>query len=455
MTSKQPFRFHTLPQLCVAGGTAAGELELDIPLLLAKGMEEILVKLRGSVHTEIRGKSGTMQETSQLVQLSISLWKRGTAHTASEPHTTRIPFEFALPSTLPPSFDFMGMDTKAVIRYFIELVGVRPGTFRMNKKCIFPLAVVPSDPHGAELHSALQFGWDGPWTTVRREGQVRKALWGEYAKAEVELTLPTIDQFPLFTPIPYSMKVITFSKTMRRTDACRDKAIFPAPPLHPREIEFFLRRSTNICAQAWEVSSGERVHCLGSMCDRNSAVHVSNAEKVWIALSDDPEKGMWKQEATFSHAIELKCSPTFRMDTITNEYSLHAEVSFGGLSNKVAINIPIVIISSMASSADLDFEAPPLPSPEYSRRIDRFRSRPLNRTAQAWSSQANTASFSHSFSAHLTRHASMPPPSYPREPSQSSSSGTSGARSPALDLPPSYWSSNPSTWDCQSAASQS
>lgn len=47
----------------------------------------------------------------------------------------------------------------------------------------------------------------------------------------VQLILPTLDEFPIFTPIPVSINIETTSKTMRREDTPENEPIFPAPPL--------------------------------------------------------------------------------------------------------------------------------------------------------------------------------------------------------------------------------
>lgn len=130
-----------------------------------------------------------MQETTHPAQHSVSVWKRGATYPSLGSGPCTFSFEFALPPDLPSSFDFTGMDTKAVVRYFIEVVCVRASMFRLNKKVIYPLAIIPSHPHGAELHSALQFHWDGDWSTIRRASQVRKGLWGNFANATVEVSI--------------------------------------------------------------------------------------------------------------------------------------------------------------------------------------------------------------------------------------------------------------------------
>ena len=131
-----------------------------------------------------RDKS-TYTETIRLVREDANLWTRGdNLYPAAGSDTLRVPFSFSLPPQLPPSFQFRRMGESGTIRYSLTAVGVRKGFLNLNKKHCQPLAVLPRDQLGAQIKSESA---THTWKPFSKEELMRRGLWGDYAKATVEV----------------------------------------------------------------------------------------------------------------------------------------------------------------------------------------------------------------------------------------------------------------------------
>ncbi len=101
----------------------------------------------------------------------------------------RIPFNFTLPSVLLPSCDYGGSGSKvARVRYFIEVVGKRPGIWRFNERLVTAFPVLPPSNQGAQLREVLQGAWQGPWRTIVEDKVIRRGIWGEYSRVHVSVS---------------------------------------------------------------------------------------------------------------------------------------------------------------------------------------------------------------------------------------------------------------------------
>ncbi|PCH35020.1 hypothetical protein WOLCODRAFT_165964 [Wolfiporia cocos MD-104 SS10] len=332
-------------KVCVAGGVVQGIVELNLRQLQEEQVEEVHVKLRGFAQTSIMRRDQTDRENIDLVRFNTSIWSRGAAYPRPGSHFLTVPFQLSLPPDLPPSFSHHHVAGDATVRYYIEAVGVRPGAFRLNKRIDHPLAVVPSDPKGCRIKTELQGGWQGPWNTVSQVKRIRKGIWGGYADVKMEVVYPMIPIYPLFTNIPFSISIFTTSKSMKRTDSKH----WPRPPRAAKEIDFELRRKVYVRAGRWDQYSSERVGSLGGMgdCLEHTDLHIEAPERQWSPAADDKSMGRWKQDATFTSSFQLKCPPTFKFATMSNEYHLHVRVDFGGLFNSLAVDIPMTIASGI------------------------------------------------------------------------------------------------------------
>lgn len=140
--------------------------------------------------SSINRNNTTVTQRIVLVQENLSLWTRGTVYPTPGSHTICVPFTFSLPSGIPPAFSSVSFGKHAGIQYFLEVVGVRSGLLKANRRVVRPLAVLPAGRAGIALRSRLQAGWTGRWKTVIHEdSKVRKGIWGDYAKVKMEVRL--------------------------------------------------------------------------------------------------------------------------------------------------------------------------------------------------------------------------------------------------------------------------
>ncbi|KAI0345946.1 hypothetical protein BDW22DRAFT_1353585 [Trametopsis cervina] len=381
MSADEPVRLLFDPSLKVAGQRIEGAVEVYWPGVIEKKIEELVVKLRGTILTSVQstvsydGRTQNPTETQEitLIQEDVTVWHRGGAAPASDTPLVRFPFAFVLPPNLPPSCDLGSSAKKGRVGYYVEAVGKRPG-LHFNKHALAPFAVLPALDEGAQLADALRAGWQGPWSAVEQEKEIRRGLWGEHAHVKIILALPTVAIFPVFAPIPFSLTVTTLSKHMHRDDTPSDgEPIFPAPPLKPSELEFKLERDMHVKARAWAASSeGAFVQYLGGLgpdlpLTEYERVRVQRAENVWVPSEKD--KGAWRQEATIRSFFELTCPPSFDSSTMSVNYQLRLKVDFPGIGNDLKIDVPIRVSSSFHSPGHSGWQLSPPPQmelpPEY------------------------------------------------------------------------------------------
>ncbi|TCD61739.1 hypothetical protein EIP91_007988 [Steccherinum ochraceum] len=381
------------PTICVGGQIISGEAELHFPQVVQDELEEVHVKLRGTVHTRISRQIGNQRVVRREFQVIIaensSLWTRSSTYPPADDAILRIPFKFTLPTNAPSSCSYDSFGRSGQVGYFIELVGVRSGMLARNRRARIPIPVVPLDLEGDRIAVALrspepQFALYV--STV--EKNIRRGFFGERAHTRMEISFPNTHMYPLFTPIPYTLRVTTISKPMKKDEADRkpNKPIFPSPPTKPTDVQFHLVRQIWLKAQWFTATGEESVTALGGMQTVASAVEsgqpvdVQVRDRDWIPSETDKNTGTWLQETTFSSAFVLTCPPTFSMELIRLKYALQFTVPFPGVGNNLSASIPIQVSSGLSSA----------------------------------------------------------PPSYVP--------GTSSVPPPALDLPPAYWGSADS-WD--------
>ena len=70
--------------------------------------------------------------------------------------------------------------------YSVTAVGVRPGTFQMNRRIRTPLVILPMDQLGMQVRRTLP---SASFRMVYAEEKMRRGLWGDYATARVEVRL--------------------------------------------------------------------------------------------------------------------------------------------------------------------------------------------------------------------------------------------------------------------------
>ncbi|KAH8082826.1 hypothetical protein BXZ70DRAFT_900966 [Cristinia sonorae] len=356
----------------VGGQTLRGEAELHFPLVNQEGLEEVHVKLRGSIFTyatvsrQLGKQRFVHRQTVPVVSENVSLWSRASNRIPSDNDVLRIPFEFKIPLNAPPSCHYDAMSKHGRVGYFVELVGARQGVLAKSRRVVRPISVVPEDLQGEQVVMALR-GLDTPLAlqTKVAEKKIRRGIFGEYANTRLELSFPKAQTYPLFTPIPYTLRVVTVTKPMKKEEE-EKKPLFPAPPSQPGEVEFRLHRNVFLKAKVFEEDGDEKVTTLGGLETATSAavsgvpVDVQVKEKVWTPSAKEKHLGTWTQETTFRSAFLFKCPPTFEAENMHVKYSIKVRIDFPGIGNDLEIEIPIAISSGLSAA------------PVYTEEADNF-----------------------------------------------------------------------------------
>ncbi|KAI0802071.1 hypothetical protein BC629DRAFT_1284933 [Irpex lacteus] len=364
------------PTLRVPGEVVEGVAQLYFPNLAKDKIEEVHVKLRGSIYTEITRSTGTSTivdpKRVHVAKENISLWSSSSGvYPPPDSDILEIPFTFKLPASLPPSFECVGAtkSEKAHIRYGIAIVGKRPGVLRHNQRITKGFPVLPPDPSGAELREALQRGWTGSWRTLMDKKQIRKGLWGDHSEVEMTLVIPDIAALPLFSPIPFTLTFVTHSKEMKGGSKSAEEAVFPEPPLGPQAVDFTLTRNVWIKTTVYDhTRKNDFVAQLGGLGSRKSGsgtggsadVVVTPLKKEWTPSDGEKgEKGRWRQESTFKSTFQLSCAPTFSTETLNASYKLKVKVDYPGIGNSHTAEFPVHVVSGMYPAGERTWDGPP------------------------------------------------------------------------------------------------
>ncbi|KAI0783732.1 hypothetical protein C8Q75DRAFT_736575 [Abortiporus biennis] len=341
--------------LRVGGEIVSGEVVLHFPQVHEDKLEEVHVNLRGqveaSVSTEFENDRPRRQRI-KVVEQNISVWTKGSSYPSPDSQTLRLPFEFQLPDEVLPSCEYSAEGKYAHVWYLVEVVGVGQGVLQGIHRIERPFSVVPPDRPGNATRDALLAGWLGEWNTIRHSGKIRRGLWGGYADATIELQLPSINSFPLFVKIPFELKVTTVTKEMKYEEAEETSTdrLFPSPPIHPKEVEFVLRRHVHLNAQGWKDAGTDTVSAIGGMgkdTENQKLVEVQVGNKQWAPSQKNKRTGSWRQETTMRSFLLLKWNPSFETPIFSMDHILRIKVSFPGMGNNLEKDIPICIKSGM------------------------------------------------------------------------------------------------------------
>jgi hypothetical protein len=138
----------------------------------------------------------TYRDKITLLRYDQTLWTPGSVYPAPGSHNLQIPFRFLLPSNLPPSFYYSGLNRLAQISYSVEVVGHRPGFFQRRKRVGTLFPVVPAATmQQIQWRSLLLSGWAGNWRTAHINKDIRQGIWGQYSHVDVHVRYVTI--YPL------------------------------------------------------------------------------------------------------------------------------------------------------------------------------------------------------------------------------------------------------------------
>ncbi|KAF7344477.1 Arrestin-N domain-containing protein [Mycena sanguinolenta] len=357
-TASQPIILHFQNVPRVAGEIIAGTVDLNVALAQQERIEEVRIKFRGAITTRITTQNGqnstTYGETIPLLHSNKVLWTPGSAFPPPDSHIVSLAFQFQLPANLPPSFHCAARGRGGAISYSLEVVGDRPGIFRTNRRIRRVFSVVPAaSQNQLRINDSLRQGWLGPWRDIKRNEQLRQGIWGEYSRAA--LSLPDLPSFPITTPIPYIIHIVTETKTVDRTEQPADKhgkPLFPVPPAQSVNLQMNLRRTTQVRARTrtshiddtFDLQSVR--HLPGPPRRRNVEALVD--EPVWIPKEDSKDRGFWRRSVHFNSTLEFPYAPTTSAETLNWIYALHFTFPFPGLGNDIKIQFPIHLGPSTA-----------------------------------------------------------------------------------------------------------
>ncbi|RDX41156.1 hypothetical protein OH76DRAFT_1365053 [Lentinus brumalis] len=348
------------PTTYCSGSYLEGEVQLNFRHLRENGdrFEKIWVTLRGRAICVCADNDSEDHETIPLFDLSRMLWTNGSEYPPPDSDVLRLFFRFQLPDDIPPSLlDRTGPGGTAGVLYSLTTVAVRAGRFTKPWKQHTPIVIVPRDDVSPLLTRALVTDAFA-WRTGHKSQQVRRALWGDYATVRIELFIPGIPVFPLFTPVPFKVDVkTTTAKLTRRipTDGRADAGptqIFPIPPADASQFAFQLVRRTTVRVQKREETIQSVTAC--TPCE-HVGVNIPSKEWVpmpdalgWSHLSSNQERGVWVQRAQYSSKLVFNVPPTFSIgDRLAWEYHLKLKVPFPGSGNDVEVEMPVTIVSGI------------------------------------------------------------------------------------------------------------
>ncbi|KAJ7496759.1 hypothetical protein FB451DRAFT_1208704 [Mycena latifolia] len=351
-SSPQPITLHFQDLVRVAGETIEGRVDLDVSLAQEDHIEQLRVKLRGSITTKITTQNGQTRITHTsnvpLIRSNISLWTQGTAFPEPGSHVLTCPFRFQLPENLPPSFHCSAHSSGGAISYSLEVVGDRPGLFRSNRRIRRLISVVPAASQSQLLaKESLTQGWMGQWRDIKQDDKLRTGIWGDYSHAHATLSIPDLRSFPIATPIPFSFHVVTETKVLNRSDRPEDKhgkPLFPAPPTRSSQLTQVLRRQTEIRARGRTRHVDNTFDLQGIRSLRNvetvRAVEAVVDEPEWIP-KDGKDRGLWKRSVHFNSTLSFPFAPTFSTEILDWLYVVQFVVPFPGIGNDLKLQFPI------------------------------------------------------------------------------------------------------------------
>lgn len=339
----------------IAGETIEGTVDLNVAQAQEDHIEQLRIKFRGAIMTEIASQNGqtkiTYTETVPLVYTNLTLWTQGAAFPETGSHVLVFPFRFQLAETLPPSFHCSAHSGAGVVSYSLEVVGDRTGLFRSNRRIRRLISVVPPASQAQLLtKDSLKQGWMGQWKDYTQDDKLRTGLWGDYSHAHATISMPALRSLPIATPIPFSFHVTTETKVVNRSDRPEDKSgkpFFPAPPTRFSQVTQVLRRQTEIRAR------GRVRHIVDSFdlqrtrnprdvenTEQAPTVQVVVDEPQWIP-KDGQERGIWKRAVHFNSTLSFSFAPTSSTQILDWLYFVQFVVPFPGIGNDLKLQFPI------------------------------------------------------------------------------------------------------------------
>jgi hypothetical protein len=184
-----------------------------------------------------------------------------------------------------------------------------------------------------------------------------------------ELTLPDLASFPIATPIPFCLHIVTETKTLDRTDRPEDKhgkPLFPAPPTLSGQVQQELLRFSQVRVHNRMRHVEDRFDLQGirGLGDVERVVRKRGVEAVadepeWVPKDANKSSGFWRRSVRFNSTLDFPFAPTssaeslewnvrdeapvFVSATLTcpSQYALQFTIPFPGLGNDLKLELPI------------------------------------------------------------------------------------------------------------------
>ncbi|KAJ6521326.1 hypothetical protein B0H19DRAFT_1353128 [Mycena capillaripes] len=346
------FTLHFPDIVRVAGEFLQGHVELNVPKAMEDKVENVRIKLRGSIVTYVLLCCVHPMSKYEVLRIDQQIWDNFNTQTGVQ--ILVCPFQIQLPPNLPPSFYYSHHARTVAISYSIEVVGARHGMFHANRRVRKIFSVVPAAT-AWELNASatLRQGWNGPWKPIANNRQLRKGIFGDYSEAKMELVLPDLPSLPMFTGIPFSFHVITKTKPVHQDDL-EDK-LFPAPPTSPADIDLSIHLLGNMRAHGLD----EEFELKGSLGDKAAVANIRTTTDApeWTPSPDHKDKGSWQRAVHFEGLMTFPFAPTFSTETAEWHYMLKFDIDFPGIGNHLKLEFPVHLNSGVP--------CPPLPPTAY------------------------------------------------------------------------------------------
>jgi hypothetical protein len=202
-----------------------------------------------------------------------------------------------------------------------------------------------------------------------------------------QVSLPDLPEFPISTPIPYTLHVVTETKTLDRSDRPEDKhgkPLFPVPPTQSSELTQVFRRKAEYTVRDGGLHEEKRkdtfdLHTSQALANTTASkkvrraqntptqpvepageVHTMIDEPEWIP-KDDKGRGIWRRSVRFTSTLAFPFAPTCTTETlqwsvrdisdlfppglVSNvflmQYILLFTVPFPGIGNDLKLEVPV------------------------------------------------------------------------------------------------------------------
>ncbi|KAI9059986.1 hypothetical protein FKP32DRAFT_1595734 [Trametes sanguinea] len=367
---------HLTNVIHVSGCPIDGKARLYLWRLREDDIEEIRLEFRGRATTRVTRNGIVQTEATSLVHTDIPLWVHDVQD--DDPDLGYIeawrPFNIQLPPHLPPTLCHSAPAASLEVRYTLTVVGIRPAIPHNERRIHIPIVVVPRDS-SASVNVKTRLPGTGvladptPWKTERAEKRIRRGLWGQYATAQVQITLPDVSALPLYTRIPFFTDILTTSPPLTRAKAdtfSSGKPVFPSVPTAFTALDFRLRRRLRVRADTLIENVSSDIAVFTRATAVISAVQGETPPGWWqplhgVETKGPGEMGRWVQRSRFRSTFQLACAPSFTTDTIECQYFLELTVPFSGAGNDVQMSLPVRVTSGLDAPAARDKLDSPAP----------------------------------------------------------------------------------------------